>query len=394
MAIQPNNPSVTEDFHARQQKLTDDINSGSIDRVHADMLDDARAYGAARAQQIYAGASKDAYMLHLGFPRHSVLSGVHGDDVIAQSGDGPDRKYVERSVHSYIGDTRTAVASSSGPMDLGTHGHSTMSINTDGSGTVKMGGGDALWTVAQKIVEQRQGRSTQTDIGNLVNDITAYNRQTNPGFNPDNPPRTFDIPAQVTDSTGIANPSIYNHDRPGSRMATRDLPATVAPGTAGGHGDAHMVDTVTPPGLTAKPGEKYDDTSTHAGWRQPTGDQNPVADHYGNVTRTYDGGLYNGVFNTLFNTHFTAKETVDAHGNLQNSHVDYTSNQVGMQVKLADGTVQNVPEVKSVDVAYNPGRGYYTTTYISNNGDSLTTYTDRNGKVSMAGHVSLKGSGW
>jgi hypothetical protein len=393
MVSQPNNPSVTEDIHTRQQKLTDDINSGSIDRVHADMLDDARAFGAARAQQIYAGASKDAYMWRLGFPRHSVLSGVQGDDVIAQSGEGQDRKYVERSVHSWIGDTRTAVAPSSGAMDLGTRGHSTMSINTDGSGTVTMGGKDALWTVAQKIVEQRQGRSTQTDIGNLVNDITAYNRQTNPSFNPDNPPRQFDVPAVVSDSTGIANPSMYNPDRPGSRMATRDLPGTVIPGTSGGHGEPQMVDSVTPPGLTARPGEKYDDTDTHAGWRTPTGDQYPPADRYGNTTRTYDGGLYNGLFNTLFNTHFTAKETVDAHGTLQNSHVDYTSNQVGMKVKLADGTVQSIPEVKSVDVAYNPGRGHYTTTYISNNGDSLTTYTDRNGNVSMAGHVSLKGSG-
>jgi len=369
-------PATTQDIQTRERTLITDINSGSIDKVRTDMIDDARKYGSVRAQQIFGEASRNANLVGLGFPQGSFLTGVNGENVIAQTGgDAQHPQYQQRSIRSVgVGDVQTP-ATPTAATDLGTRGHSQMTVNADGSGTVTKGN-DALWTIAQKIIEQRQGRATQTDIGNFVNQITAYNRQTNPNFNPDNPPQQFGVPPQVRGDTGVQAPTPYDPARPGSRMATTDVAPSVTPPTAPVTGD--LSSPVAPPGLDGPPGQTWNNSKD---WRDLDGVQNPTPDRDGNVTRKYTGGLHDGLIG--FRTGFNSEETVDAHNNLVHSFVKYDGSGPTLKIKPDGGQEQTIENVRSVETQYNPGTGRYQTTYIRANGDRLVTSTDRQGRVAM-----------
>ncbi len=271
-----------------------------------------------------------------------LLRVLDSGNVLTKSQDG--RTVQERDpVHLQVVNSRDAVGTTE------KWGNRDFDVRSDGSAEYEVKKGDNLWKITKDTLSDRLGRSpTQTEINDSYKQIAEANDIKNAN--------------RLSVGQKLIIPQGGKVDElPESKAPVLDFSSDTA------KGQKNAFNAMSMPGFNG----------TDESWIKESKVDGQF--HGGKTVRTNYTGQIDGWGSN--NPKFTATETTDSFGRIQNRNVSYDGDGLNIKFDKGNGSLQYLENVKNVATVFNPMTGNYDSTISLDSGTRYTSVTDAYGKV-------------
>ena len=329
------------DYIAKQFENTDAGKTNYLDtvKVLADTQNDTGFKFDSIMKQVNSSVDMKAHGFTEDFELLRVMS---NGNVLTKSEDG--RTVQERdSVHLQVVNSKDALGATE------KWGNRDFDVRSDGSAEYEVKKGDNLWSITKDTLAERLGRKpTQTEINDSYRQIAEANDIKNANK------------LQIGQKLMIPQGGKVE-DLPESKNPTLDFSSDVA------KGQDSVFNALSMPGFNG----------TDQSWISNSKIDSQIHGSK-SVRTTYSGEIDGSGFN---NPKFTASETTDTFGRIQERNVSYEGDGLNLSIDKGYGQQEHLSGIKNVATIFNPMTGNYDSTLTLASGAKYSSVTDAQGRV-------------
>ncbi len=329
------------DYIAKQFDHTESSSTNFLDtvKVLADTQNDTGFKFDSIMKQVNSSVDMKAHGFSEDF---ELLRVMDNGNVLTKSEDG--RSVQERDpVHLQVVNSKDAVGATE------KWGNRDFDVRSDGTAEYEVKKGDNLWKITKDTLSERLGRNpTQSEINDSYKQIAEANDIKNAN--------------KLSVGQKLLIPQGGKVDElPESKQPVLDFNSDTA------KGKDDTFNAMSTPGFNG----------TDSNWIKESKVDGQI--HGGKSVRTTYSGQIDGWGSN--NPNFTASETTDSFGRIQERKVNYDGDGLNFAVDKGNGDSQYLENVKNVATVFNPMTGNYDSTISLANGIKFTSVTDAQGKV-------------